>query len=238
MKKPLIGITPSCSDNAPQLTLSLAYLEAVETAGGIPLVLPHTASPETAAAYAALCDGFLYSGGQDLDPAMFGEAPWYALDTVSVLRDRTERCYWDAIRETGKPVLGICRGIQMVNVLRGGTLWQDLGSQFPRGDLPLLAHRQTAERWAKTHEVIAAPGSVIAQVYGERFSVNSFHHQAVREPAEGLTVTATAPDGVIEALEDTAQRFFVLVQWHPEALAPQDPASRALFRRFIEACGI
>ena len=235
MRKPLIGITPSCSDGKPELTLPIAYTESVETAGGIPLILPHTASPETAAAFAALCDGFLFSGGSDLDPALFGEAPWYALGPVSLMRDRTERCYWDAIRDTGKPILGICRGLQTVNVFRGGTLYQDLGSQFPRKDgVPLLPHAQSSARWEKTHEILAVPGSTVARAYGaERISVNSFHHQAIKEPGKGLLVCAESGDGIVEAVCGDAESFLLGVQWHPELYCDRYPPCRKIFDEFI-----
>ena len=237
MRKPIIGITPSCADDKSELTLPLAYLEAVETAGGIPLVLPHTADKAVAEAACALCDGFLFSGGPDVDPKLFGESPWYALGPTSPVRDVTDPLIFRCAYGSGKPILAICRGIQLVNVCMGGTLYQDLGSQFPRQGTELFTHQQHAPRWQKTHPVTAEAGSVVAKAYGgEKFDVNSFHHQAVKTPAPGLRITAVSDDGVIEGLEAEDYGFLVTVQWHPEVMAPQCEGSRALFRAFVDTC--
>ena len=237
MKKPVIGITPSCADEKGELSLPLAYLEAVETAGGVPLVLPHTADRAVAEDAVSLCDGFLFSGGPDVDPKLYGESPWYELGRVSPVRDVTDELFFRCAYESGKPILGICRGIQLVNVCMGGTLYQDLGSQFPRQGTELFAHQQSAPRWQKTHSVTAEAGSIAALAYGgEKFFVNSFHHQAVKTPAPGLSVTVVSDDGVIEGLEAPGYGFLVLVQWHPEVMAPQCEGSRALFCTFVDAC--
>lgn len=239
MKKPVIGITPAVADERAGVYLSMAYLYAVENAGGIPLVLPHTKNAEVAQYYAKLCDGFIFSGGPDVDPARYGEAPWYALGSVSQLQDCSDFTYFEPFYESGKPLFGICRGCQALNVMMGGTLYQDISSQFPYAEDGLrLTHGQAEKGWIKTHEVTAKEDSLIREVYGsERFKVNSFHHQAVKLPAPGMVVTAHAADGVIEALESADDRFIVLTQWHPEMLYPQCEKSRELFRRFVEACG-
>ena len=196
------------------------------------MILPYTESAETARALTEQCAGILFTGGEDIDPSLYGEKPWHALGQLSPMRDAADIIYFKAVRDSGKPILGICRGLQSVNVLLGGSLYQDLDTQLPRAEA--LSHRQTAERSEKTHSVTAESESVVREAYGERFSVNSLHHQAVKRPAPGLRITARAEDGVVEALE--GEGFTVLVQWHPEELWPTCESSRRLFGLFIEAC--
>ena len=235
--KPLIGITPDVSDDS-ALSMDMAYLNAIEQAGGIPLVLPLHVGEETAAQLTALCDGFLFSGGPDLDPAHYGEMPWYMLGRVSPHRDAAELMYFRHIIKTEKPILGICRGIQFLNAALGGTLYQDIGSQFPYAEgTARLRHRQTENEYIKTHTVTLKAGSLLREICGaEEFSVNSFHHEAIKDLAPGLVVTAIASDGVIEGVEMPGSRFFAAVQWHPEHLLPQCPRSLELFRCFVSAC--
>ena len=235
-KKPLIGITPAVRDGS-ALALNMCYLDAVEKAGGIPLVLPHQASEETAEQLAELCDGFLFSGGPDVNPSIYGEMPWYELGEVSPYQDATDLLFFKYIIKTGKPVLGICRGIQFLNAALGGTLYQDIGSQFPYEEgAEKLRHGQSEKGYVKTHKVTLKAGSILREVYGEdEVMVNSFHHEAIKVPAPGLTVTAYASDGVIEGVEMPGHRFFTATQWHPEMLAPQCPRSLELFKRFVEA---
>ena len=234
MKKPIIGITPDYSEEEQTLTLPIAYLSSVEKAGGVPLILPHTTDRETAEALCARCDGFLFSGGADLDPKIYGEEPIPELGKVSPTRDTTDLLYGEIADISGKPVLGICRGAQLLNVGRGGSLYQDLSAQWENGEL--LSHCQTEPGTVTVHSAFAKEKSLVAKAYGTDFSVNSFHHEAVRTPGAGLTVTAKASDGVIEALEDKNRRFFVLTQWHPEKMYDVSEGSQKLFRLFIEAC--
>ena len=235
MKKPVIGLTPSITDGA--LSLPQTYLLAIENAGGLPVVLPHTASSETAEALTQLCDGMVFTGGPDVDPHLYGEAPWFKLGSLTPARDTTDPLFFRAAYKAGKPILGICRGIQLVNACMGGTLYQDLGTQFPRDNGEILKHRQNEDGYLKTHEVIAEEGSVIAKCYGAtRFGVNTFHHQAVKVPAPGMKVTARATDGVIEGLEKPDYGFLVCVQWHPEWLQLHCEGSKNLFKALVDAC--
>ena len=236
MKKPVIGVTPSFDFKEKQLSLPLYYAIAIEEAGGLPIVLPHTGSAETAEGLAEVCDGFIFSGGPDIAPSIFGETPWVFLGDVSPHRDVTDTTYLHAALKTGKPIIAICRGIQLVNAVLGGTLYQDLGSQFPNSE-KLHKHRQTEERYVKTHEVTVPAGSVLEKAWGATtFRVNSFHHQAVKDPAPGFEVTAVSDDGVIEGLSNPSYGFFHMVQWHPEMMAPQDEGSKRFFRMFVDAC--
>lgn len=231
--RPIIGIIPDYTEDKKRLELYSNYITSVEDAGGIPLVLPIPSSEETAEYFTKLCDGFIFSGGIDVEPKTYGEEPVPELGEVSPSRDTVDFRYFKSVYETKKPILGICRGAQVINVYRGGTLYQDLPSEYPSD----LEHRQEETGEIKTHTVSADFGSIVAKAYGNAdFEVNSFHHQAVKTVAPGLTVTAKAPDGVIEAIEDKSYGFLVLLQWHPEKLYPVCEGSREIFRLFVDAC--
>lgn len=177
-------------------------------------------------------DGLLLSGGGDVDPDLFGELPHWDLGAVSPERDAFEIKLVLAMLEADKPVLGICRGIQLLNVALGGTLYQDLKSQYANS----LQHQQQAPRCCPTHPVRMDAGSKLAYLSGSvQLRVNSLHHQAVRSVAPGLLAVAWAPDGVVEAVEETGGKYLLAVQWHPEVLWEEDGAAAALFRSFVEA---
>lgn len=242
--KPLIGI--SCSmgqaiysmtqDNPPQMQhrMNDSYIRAVTRAGGIPVILPNNTDLSCVEDIVQRLDGFLLSGGDDVDPALFGQRATAKLGTVIPRRDQFEialtRC---VLEQTKKPLLGICRGIQVLNVAMGGTLHIDLPS-----DGKLCHSLGMYPRNAYSHGVEVLPGSRMAGIMGaEQGMVNSFHHQAVCDCAEGFLASAkSVPDGVIEALELPGDRFVVGVQWHPEELVDA-PEAAALFRSFVEAAG-
>ena len=227
---PLIGITCSIDEQADRLQLNAAYLEAVEAAGGIPVLL--AGGRETALAVVDRLDGILFTGGVDLDPSYFGEAPLQGLGEVSPRRDSFEVELCRAAYDRGLPVLGICRGCQLMTIVRGGDVYQDLPSQKPDA----MQHVQQAPRGHRSHSVAVVSGSRLAAAAGcESLRVNSFHHQAVRRLAEGCQVAATAPDGVVEAFEDPRHPFWLGVQWHPEALWRHEPAAAAVFRALVDA---
>lgn len=176
-------------------------------------------------------DGVVIAGGGDVDPALYGrEVLAEGKVKVDAGRDAIDFPVFAQAWQEGRPVLAICRGLQVVNVARGGTLIQDLASESP-SDVP---HQRPKQRNRRDHPVILSAGSRLAGIAGsQRIDVNSRHHQAVDRPAGDLVVTATAPDGVIEALEARDDRWVVAVQWHPENLH-DDPASKRLFREFVE----
>ncbi len=232
--RPVIGIIPDYTEERKRLELYSNYVASVEDAGGIPLVLPVPSGEETAEYFTKLCDGFIFSGGIDIEPKTYGEKPSPKLGEVSPSRDEADFQYFKSVYAAGKPIFGICRGAQVLNVCRGGTLYQDLNSEYPAD---ILNHSQTESGEIKTHTVFADSDSVAAKAYGStEFAVNSFHHQAVKDVAPGFTVTAKASDGVIEALEDKSYGFFILVQWHPEKMYSACGGSRKLFRLFVDAC--
>ena len=239
--KPLIGITSSMGlgiysmtqDNLPQEQHRLGdkYVQAIVKAGGIPVILPAMEDPAVMEAMAEGLDGILLSGGGDVDPARYGQRATGHLGGVSVRRDTAELALAKyAIEKTNKPVLGICRGIQVMNVAMGGSLHIDLP------DAGKLCHSLTMyPRYVPTHDVQVEPDTKLAKIMDGAARVNSFHHEAIDELAECFAVTARSlPDDVIEAVEIPGDRFVVGVQWHPEELTGQEEAAR-LFRAFVEA---
>lgn len=238
MKRPVIGVLPTHAGGETMLKVNMTYLESIEIAGGAPMMLPTAQTPEVVETLVEVCDGFLFTGGPDVDPRLYGEAPWYRLGNLTPVRDFTDPAFFKAAYPTGKPILGICRGHQLVNVCMGGTLYQDLGSQYPNAEeAGLLKHAQgDIPGYISTHEVHAAEGSLIEKCWGKDFKVNSFHHQAIKDVAPGAVVTARAADGVIEAISFPDHPFMHCVQWHPEAMAPQSPSARKWFEEFVNAC--
>ncbi|MEJ2216768.1 MAG: gamma-glutamyl-gamma-aminobutyrate hydrolase family protein [Gemmatimonadota bacterium] len=212
------------------------YLRWLERVGLAAMLVTPAHSRDSIASLMADCDGLVLSGGGDMDPARWGAHPLPGLDDVSPERDAMEYAALDEAIARDLPVLGICRGCQVVNVYFGGTLYQDLPTQRPGG----VEHRQSAG-WDRTqHEVQVAPGSKLAAVLGvDAVRVNSFHHQAVRAIAPGLVATATV-DGLVEALESPQHTWLVAVQWHPErhgAVPDTDPSIKLLraFRDAVDA---
>ena len=210
------------------------YCRAVEKAGGIPVLLPALAACDRP--LRSFCQGLLLSGGGDFDPAYFNEAPHPRLGTVDRDRDCWEILLIRKAQAESLPILGICRGVQALNVAFGGTLYQDLPAQYPQQpNRPLLPHDQPAPGGPATHRVTIKAGSLLARILAStEIWTNSYHHQAVKDPATNLRVTARSDDGVIEGLEGTGDHFLLGVQWHPERLENTD--SQRLFAAFILAC--
>jgi putative glutamine amidotransferase len=236
-RAPLIGITGSQAQlpsGITQVSVKESYVTAVRQAGGIPVILaPRELTPVIDETLEHL-DGVLLTGGKDVDPCHYGEPVWNETVQLEPERDALELPLVRAAFERDRPLLAICRGCQVLNVALGGSLWQDLPSQQPEA----LGHYQQAPRDAVTHDVLIVPGSQLAVVL-DRFSreplpANTFHHQAVRDVAPALAVSAQAVDGTIEAIEAPARRFFLGVQWHPEELLAR-PAHRRLFEAFVAA---
>jgi putative glutamine amidotransferase len=213
--------------------VNAAYVRAVAGAGGVPLILSQLMQPEQVGPALDACDGLLLTGGEDVDPAHYGEAPSPKLGAVDRERDQFELALVAAARERGLPVLGICRGIQLINVALGGTLYQDLPTERPSA----VDHDpRSAARHARTHHVRLAPGSRAAQVLGvDRLVPNSFHHQAVKQLAPGLVASGWSDDGLIEAVETTEAPWLLAVQWHPEEMHEDVTAPElGLFRALVE----
>ncbi|CAM3426907.1 gamma-glutamyl-gamma-aminobutyrate hydrolase family protein [Hydrogenibacillus schlegelii] len=231
--RPVIGIIPS-RDEGGRYTVHRDYLEAVEAAGGLPVVIGYAEADQDVRRRLLLIDGLLLTGGGDLDPASFGEAPHPSLGTVEPERDAFELALARLAAAMGLPLFGICRGAQLLNVAFGGDLHQDLPAQW-RG--PLVMHMQRGPRAWPAHAVGVAPDSRLGAIVGaERLRVNSFHHQAIRRVAPGWRAVAWSDDGVIEAIERPDGPLALGVQWHAEALAAAGAwEQRRLFAAFVEA---
>ncbi len=242
MSIPTIGITcglqldpqPSAP---PAYLLRRNYTEAIAAAAAVPLIVaPLEQEPLLRALYARL-DGVLLTGGEDIDPRCYRQHPHATVESTDPARDALELALTRWALEDGKPLLGICRGIQMLNVTCGGTLYQDIPDQYPTP----INHMQSkaVPDWADlVHDLQLAPDSALADILGTTcLPTNSLHHQAVDVVGSGLRVTGHAPDGLIEALEGTGAGFVLAVQSHPEALwATTGPRWQALFAAFVDAC--
>jgi putative glutamine amidotransferase len=218
------------------------YVDAVVASGGVPFQLPLCdvgAQDGIAEDQVAPLDGLILSGGSDIVPFFFGEEPHPALAETMPLRDHHEFALLAAARARHIPVLAICRGIQVLNVALGGTLYQDLPAQVAGA----IKHNQSTHRTVPTHHVNVSRPSRLADILGaaitetgDRVAVTSFHHQAVKDVATGLTAVAVAEDGVIEAVEASDGSWLVGVQWHPEMSHRGDQASMDIFTAFVSAC--
>ncbi len=240
--KPLIGITCNhhrLPQTAPGPILMGAvsaddYAQGVEAAGGVPVLIPFVDTESVLQDIALRVDGLLLSGGDDVDPTVWGEEPVVGLGEVYPERDQLEYTLARACVAQGKPVFGICRGMQVINAAFGGTLYQDLAHQWHGR----IQHSQRAPRNHLSHRVQLQPGSLVARLLENKteLRVNSFHHQAVRKVAAGFTAAAWDDEGLIEAIESAEHEFVVGVQWHPENLWSSHDLFLNLFISFITAC--
>lgn len=231
--RPRIGVLPLYNSEKQTLWINPLYFGGVEQAGGLPVLLSLTEDRALWEEYCQSFDGFVFTGGQDVDPALYGQEKIPQCDYQAPLRDNQEFFMVRRLRELDKPVLGICRGIQVINAALGGTLYQDLPAQCPSP----VVHRQDKPYDIPHHQVVITPGSLLHEVTGQtHLSVNSMHHQAVWEVAPGFAATAAAEDGIIEAIEDRSARFFLGVQWHPEHMWRDYASGRAIWSAFVNAC--
>lgn len=233
MPRPLIGLSTSQPTEAAALGrlfngTSRRYAEALQEVGALPLLLPTL--PELAEIYVQQVDAVLLTGGVDVHPRHFGEEPTRGLGVVDEERDAFESLLYYAARKLGKPVFGICRGIQIINVLEGGTLHQHLAPD----DEFWVDHAQQGQPPALGHSVSFAQGSLLERTHGAQAWVNSYHHQALKRLAPTLQATATAPDGLVEGVEGEG---LLAVQWHPELLFRAHPHALGTFQAFMKLLG-
>ena len=236
-KRAIIGISSSIIvDNSGSFAgykrayVNKDYVDAVIRAGGVPLIIPFSTDKEVIISQAQLIDGLILSGGHDINPYNYGQEPSQKIGETFPERDTYEMILLEESKKRNIPILGICRGFQLINVAAGGTLYQDL-SLIPGN---ILKHNQISNPTLKTHKVEIKENSFISSIFGKETMVNSFHHQVIDKVANDFIVVAKASDGVVEAIEHKTYKFLVAVQWHPEMLAVNCEKARVLFSKFVE----
>ena len=223
--KTKIGIVICGLENNRQYVTD-AYIQAVKSTGGLPIILPLVKSKSVIAEYVELCDGFLFCGGGDITPLLFGQEPMSGIGKTDITLDLFQIRLMKLILEKEKPVLAICRGMQVLNVACGGTIYQDLNET----DFETINHMQTSlSRKDISHKVTFASKSHIHQMLGPFAYTNSFHHQAIDRVGKDLVVTGTTGDDIVEAIEMPSHSFVLGVQWHPESMLDSAPNMKQLF---------
>ncbi len=236
MSTPIIALTTSrFSKRSVRTVLGVnePYTKSVIDAGGIPVLLPINLPNDDLDALLSRIHGILFTGGYDVDPQRYGNPPHAKVEGIDADRDRAEIYLVQAAIRRKRPFLGICRGCQVINVALGGSLYEDLGDQFPGH---ILHDRHDRPRDYLAHTVSVEPKSTLSGILASQpTQVNSLHHQGVRRLAQELNTTATSQDGLVEAFELGGHPFGVAVQWHPEELQEHAPM-RSLFREFVKSC--
>lgn len=232
VKKPLIGLFCNVDDEK-RANLAFAYVNAIESVGGIPLIIPYVEGESTLDSILDLFDGFLFTGGDDIDPSRYGEETKSTCGAIQHYRDALEFLALEKILRTEKPILAICRGAQLVNVAFGGTLYQDIPTECPSNVL----HRQEELRFQPSHGVTVLKDTPLWDLVScDHMVSNSFHHQAVKDLGRDLVCMALAEDGIVEAFSMKGSQYLRAYQWHPECLFETDADNRLLFSDFIKAC--
>lgn len=230
--KPIVGVTALYDEDRSSVWMLPGYLDAVSQAGGVPVILSLRAEDPDVDVLFRHLDGLLLTGGHDVDPSLYGEEPAGA-GPVCPARDAVERKYFDKAMSVDLPVFGICRGLQFINAVLGGTLYQDIPSQFGND----ICHGRPAPGGVCTHKANVLKNTPLYALFDtEKIVVNSYHHQGVRTLAPGLRPCAIAEDGLVEAIFAPHKTYVRAVQWHPELNFETDEHSKKLFRDFIQAC--
>ncbi|MGL5614721.1 MAG: gamma-glutamyl-gamma-aminobutyrate hydrolase family protein [Sarcina sp.] len=238
MKSKIIGISANieiATDTVPfagrkRVKLYTGYIDSVIKAGGIPIVIPVTTDKNILEEYINLIDGLIISGGYDVDPARYNEDPHSLLQTTFPERDEFEFTLAKLAMDKEIPLLGICRGHQILNVLNGGTLYQDISLK----EDSFIKHAQSSHSTVVTHKINIEKDSMLYEILGDSTRVNSLHHLAIKDLAPGFKIVATANDGIIEAIEKEGNNFLMGVQWHPEVLSENNESMSNLFKYFID----
>lgn len=230
--KPIIGVTVSMEVDQSYYMTKHDNIKAILKAGGIPIMLPYVTDESTLDRIAEQIDGLYATGGYDIDPMLFGEEPHPELGHVIPERDIFEIKLIKKILSIDKPILGVCRGSQTLNLAAGGDMYQDIYAQI---NTPLLQHAQKAPREHASHFIRVKENTLLHRITNaSKIKVNSYHHQANRHVSEPFQISGTANDGVIEAIESKSHSFVLGVQWHPESM--KDEISMKMYETFIQAC--
>ncbi|MDI6879985.1 MAG: gamma-glutamyl-gamma-aminobutyrate hydrolase family protein [Desulfitobacteriaceae bacterium] len=228
----IIGITCDHDYSQNRLFQTKAYVQAVVEAGGLPLLVPFFRAGQMNEELAQKLNGLMLTGGADIDPFFFGEPMLAATKEIDPERDEWEIALIQEFLRNDKPILGICRGMQVLNVAAGGSIYQDISSRPGT-----WKHRQQAPSWYPTHSVQIIPESKIVQVLNQQvLRVNSYHHQAVKDVAPGFKVNARSEDGIIEGIESEDKLWVFGIQWHAETMWERDINQLMIFQAFIRAC--
>jgi putative glutamine amidotransferase len=237
MDKKVIGIVGNTLvSNTPfgemeRAYVNSTYVKGVLRAGGVPLIIPCFGDPDVIKRQVEICDAFLFSGGGDIDPSQYGEEPDCRLGEIDPTIDDFQLSLYAEVEKSGKPVLGICRGLQIINTVKGGNLYQDINNQIPNS----YQHIQSGKRTHSVHKVAVEESTKLYHIIGEaEVSVNSLHHQSIRELGQGLRVSARAGDGVIEAVESDSEEKIIGVQWHPEDMIDTSEVMNNLFQWLVD----
>lgn len=243
MTKPVIGIAPGVVTVDSHMFpgrqrdyVNREYLRSITDNGGLPLMLPVTLDDDAISKYVSLIDGLLLCGGEDVDPLTYGEEPLAKLGAIDPQRDAYEGRLIKAVHAAHKPILGICRGVQILNATYGGTIYQDL-SYMPAGQGTLKHMQAQLPAYGMHHVTITATSQLATYLAATKLTVNSFHHQTLHQIAPGFKVVATASDQVVEAIESTEGGLQLGVQWHPEMMQQVNPLMAQLFAGFIATSG-
>lgn len=233
--KPLIGVAGSTGINqfgSPVTIIPQAYIEAVEKAGGIPVILPVSRESRNVEAMVDRVKGLVLPGGADMDPSFYNQNAMAGLVEVDKELDTFQMAMFNRAFELKMPVLAICRGCQVVNVALGGQLYQDIPTFFPDSK---LTHMQKTLHFDTDHDVKFENGSRLHHLFGKKTRINSRHHQSIKQPGKGIEITAFSPDGVIEAAQHKDLPID-LIQWHPELMLKKNNDMLPLFQHFMENC--
>lgn len=231
--RPLIGVIPLYDDEKDSYWMLPGYMKVLESCGAAPLMLPLTTDPALLDQLFDLCDGLLLTGGHDVSPSMYGEEAKPSCGILCTPRDKMEVYLLKKAMAAKLPVLGICRGIQLMNGALGGSLYQDLPTEHPSS----IEHHMTPPYDRKAHLINVLPDTQLAEIIGSgEKEVNSYHHQAIREVSPLAQVMAVAEDGLVEAISIKDQPFMVGIQWHPEFSYANNPESKQIVQAFIDAC--
>lgn len=234
MSKVVIGVVPMVDEEKACLMMMHGYFKGIEDMGGIPVMLPLTADKKIISQLADEFDGFLFTGGEDVEPALYNEKRIKECGTSCKARDDMERILLEEVLLRDKAVLGICRGIQLINVALGGTLYQHIPLQHPSNTV----HQQATTSNRPIHKVELVENSPLYKLINEKqLAVNSYHHQAIKDLADDLSPMAYSEDGLVESVYMKTKKFVWAVQWHPERSVDLDEESRLIFERFVNEAG-